>query len=80
MKLKNWARIVHKNIDEPSLIFADKVEYIANKQGDFFDHHLMFYSGKELIFKVYLPNGLKNKPYKGIKEACEDVGICIGDK
>ncbi len=78
MKLKNWAYVKHKNTEEKSLILADKVEYIKNKKGDFFDHHLMFYSGGYiLIFKVWLKNGLKDKPYKNVKEACRDVGITI---
>ncbi len=80
MKLKNWAHIKHENTEEPSIIFADEVEYIANKQGDFFDHHLMFYLGKKLIFKVYLPNNPKDKPYNSIQEACKAVGILIQEE
>jgi hypothetical protein len=80
MKLKNWARIIHKNTKEPSIIFADRVEYIANKQGNFFDHHLMFYLGKKLVFKVYLFHNKEAKPYKSIQDACDDVGISIREK
>ena len=77
MKIKNWARIKHKNVDESSIIFADRVDYIANKKGDFFDHHLMFYWKKRLIFKVYLPNEIKDNPFKDVQKACEFVGIRV---
>lgn len=36
------ALIKHKSISENSRIFCDKIEYIHDRKGDFFDHHLMF--------------------------------------
>ncbi len=70
--------IKHKNTEEASRIFnCNRIEYIADKKGEHFDHHLMFYKGKDLIFKVWLRNQSKDKPYNDIKEAMDDVGIEI---
>ena len=67
-----------ENTEQPSYLFCDKIEYLHNKQGDFFDHHLMFYGKKgRLIFKVWLRNGYKNKEYKDIKDALKSVGLEI---
>ena len=70
--------IKHKNTEEASRLFnCDRIEYIAHKKGDHFDHHLMFCRGKELIFKVWLRNEPHDIPYKNIKEAMKDVGIDV---
>ena len=68
--------IRHKNTEERSRIFCDWIEYVHSK-GNFmgkpiFDHHLMFWSKGELVFKVWLK---QDKRYKNINEALEDVGI-----
>ncbi len=63
--------------EEPHLLRANRVEYIADKKGEIFDHHLMFYLGKELIFKVWLKNKPEDKKYKNINEALKDVKINI---
>jgi len=68
-----------KNTEQDNLIVADSVEYIHNKKGDFFDHHLMFYWKKHLAFKVWLRNKPTDKPYKNIQEALKDVGIRINE-
>ncbi|HLC31700.1 MAG TPA: hypothetical protein VJK51_03455 [Candidatus Nanoarchaeia archaeon] len=70
------------NVEEPSRLFnCNKIEYIHDRDGDFFDHHLMFYrkEGKkyQLLFKVWLRNSPKDKKYKDIKEAMKDVGISL---
>lgn len=70
--------VEQKNIECKSRIFCDKIEYMHNR-GKFmnrpiFDHHLMFWFGKDLVFKVWL---LQNKEYKDINEALKDVGIMI---
>ncbi|MCX6706713.1 MAG: hypothetical protein NT001_01070 [Candidatus Woesearchaeota archaeon] len=68
--------IGHKNTEEQSRIFCDRIEYVHDR-GKFmgkpvFDHHLMFWNKGKLIFKVWLKH---NKEYKNINEALKDVGI-----
>ena len=67
-----------KGIKESSQLFCDKIEYWHNKgeykediddlflrKGHrFFDHHLMFYRDKKLIFKIWLKNHPNSKEYK----------------
>lgn len=64
-----------KNTIEPSKIFCDKVQYLHYKEKDIFDHHLMFYLRKNLIFKIWLPNEPKDKEFKDIHEALKSVGM-----
>lgn len=68
--------INHKNIEMKSKIFCDRIEYLHNKikfgGKPALDNHLMFWLGKELVFKVWLK---QNKEYKNINEALKDVGI-----
>ena len=64
-----------KKFEEAHLLRANMVEYIADKNGDCFDHHLMFYLKKELVFKVWLKNKPEDKKYKNIREVLKDVGI-----
>jgi len=74
-------KIKHKGIDEPSAIFCTKIEYmhdINKKDKDFgfvFDHHLMFWNKDLLVFKVWLPNGEKDKEFKDVFEAMDSCGI-----
>ena len=76
-------RLKHKGTIESSLIFCDKIEYLHDKSeedrfGDIiFDHHLMFYNKKKLIFKVYLPNEKNDKEFSDVFEALESVGIKV---
>lgn len=70
--------IEQKNTECKSQIFCNKVEYMQDR-GKFrgkpiFDHHLMFWDKKKLVFKIWLK---QNKEYKGIKEALKDVGVMI---
>jgi hypothetical protein len=51
-----------KNTTQKSIIFVDSVELKKN--------HIMRYSKKELIFKVWL-----KKKYRSLKKAADDVGI-----
>jgi hypothetical protein len=70
--------IEHKNIEEPSRLFdCDRIEYLSHKVGEHFDHHLMFFRGNKLIYKVWLRNKPEDKPYKNIEEAMKDVGISL---
>ena len=78
--------IKHKGVPEPSRIFCDEIrymhikgswEYSKNNYMPVFDHHLMFYDNKNLVFKVWLPNRLKDKKFKDIHEALESVGIKV---
>ena len=48
-----------------------------DKDGDCFDHHLMFYLGDALIFKVWLKNSAKDKPFENIKKALASVRMKI---
>ncbi|PIN86699.1 hypothetical protein COV19_03420 [Candidatus Woesearchaeota archaeon CG10_big_fil_rev_8_21_14_0_10_44_13] len=70
------ALIRHKNIGERSRIFCDWIEYMHDRRKfmgkPVFDHHLMFWSKGELVFKVWLK---QNREYKNINEALKDVGI-----
>ncbi len=78
--LKGWFDVFvqHKNTESSSRMFGcDKVDYIADKEEGHFDHHLMFYRDGKLIFKVWLKNGEKDKPYKSVEEAMKDVGMSI---
>ncbi len=68
-----------KKFEQSHLLRADRIEYIADKKGEYFDHHLMFYLKKELTFKLWLKNESSDKPYKDIKEALKDIGIELGD-
>lgn len=71
--------IKQKNTTEASKLFCDKIEYLHLKDGKFFDHHLMFYLRKNLIFKIWLPNEPQDKEFMGAKEALESVGIKVYD-
>lgn len=83
MKMKGTIKCRHvfveqKNTGERSMIFCDTVEYMHDR-GTFmghptFDHHLMFWLGKKLVFKVWLR---QDREYKNINEALEDVGMAV---
>jgi 4'-phosphopantetheinyl transferase EntD len=73
-------RIKQKNTEQQSTLFCDEVHYLHNKQGNFFDHHIMIYNKKHLIFKAWLPNERKDKEFKDLKEALKSVGMEIHDK
>ena len=45
--------------------------------GKTFDHHLMFWKGKELVFKIWLPNDNRDKEFKDVNEALRSVGMEI---
>lgn len=68
--------IKHKNIEEDSRIFCDRIVYMHDHEifmgKPVFDHHLMFYSGKELVFKVWLR---QDRRYKDIFKVMEDIGM-----
>lgn len=70
------ALIRHRNTEERSRIFCDWIEYVHDRRKfmgrPMFDHHLMFWSKGELVFKVWLRHG---KKYRDINDALEDVGI-----
>lgn len=72
-------KIEHKGTEEPSGIFCDKIEYMHDKDkvgfSEMFDHHLMFWKGDFLVFKVWLPNGKNDKEFEDIFEAMESCGI-----
>ncbi len=68
--LDTW--ISHKGTSEKSRIFCDKIEYIHDRKGRIFDHHLMFWNNNKLVFKVWLKS---DKEFKNIKEALKSVGI-----
>lgn len=57
-----------EKVDEPYLLRANKIEFINN--------HLMFYLGKELVFKVWLKED-KLEKYKNINEVLRDVEVII---
>ena len=61
--------------EQPSYLWCDRIEYMADKEGEFFDHHLMFYIDKKLVFKVWLRNNSEDKKYKDVKEAMESAGL-----
>ena len=72
--------IKQKNTEQPSYLFCTKIYYMHDRGyhemfGKTFDHHLMFYNGKKLIFKVWLPNSEKDKKFKNAKEALKSVGM-----
>ena len=72
-----------KKVMQSNLLRADEIEYIHDKGndemfGDIFDHHLMFYLKKELIFKMWLPNSLTSKEFKDAKDALKEMGIKFG--
>jgi hypothetical protein len=70
--------IEQKNTEEASRLFdCTNVEYMHNKDEFSFDHHLMFWKGKKLIFKVWLPNDINDNEFKSINSALESVGIKI---
>lgn len=78
------AHIEMPNTEEPSRIFCDRIEYWHNRNendkifDDFiFDHHLMFWQGEQLVFKVWLPNGKRDKEFNNIDEALASVGIKV---
>ena len=75
--------ISQKNTEQTNRLFnCTRIEYwhdrdFHKKFGKTFDHHLMFYNGKKLIFKVWLKNSQKDKEFKNVKEALESVGMKI---
>lgn len=69
--------IKHKGINEDSRIFCDKIEYMHDRKGKIFDHHLMFWLKDELVFKIWLPNESKDKQFKDINEALKNCGIRV---
>lgn len=66
-----------ENTKQLSYLFCDIIEYMHDRDGEYFDHHLMFYKNKKLIFKVWLRNNPEDKKYKNIKEAMKDVGVLV---
>jgi hypothetical protein len=73
-------RIKQKNTEQPSYLFCTKVHYMHDRGedemfGKTFDHHLMIYQDKKLIFKVWLPNSEKDKEFSNAKKALESVGM-----
>jgi len=71
-----------KKVMENNLLRADKIEYLHNTGedemfGDIFDHHLMFYLKKELIFKMWLPNSSKSKEFKDVRDALNNMGVKV---
>ncbi len=73
--------IKHKGVTENSRIFCDEIIYLHNKgtfQGSLtFDHHLLFWKKRELVFKVWLNNKLSDKEFKNIQQAMGSVGIKV---
>ena len=79
--------IKHKGVNEPSRIFCDEIVYIHNRgifqepiskiKCKIFDHHLMFWKNRKLIFKVWLRNNPRNKEYHNINLALKDIGVMI---
>ena len=65
--------IKQSNTEQESYLFCDKIEYMHDRDNNFFDHHLMIYLGEKLIFKVWLPNGADSKEFRGVKEALKSV-------
>lgn len=63
--------------EEPFLLRANKIEYLHNKKGEFFDHHLMFYLQGTLVFKMWLPNSIKDKEYASINEALKKSHVRV---
>ena len=72
--------VEQKGANEKSQIFCDKIEYIHNKDGPIFDHHLMFWNNGKLVFKIWLPNEEKDREFKDIYEALKNVGISVAEK
>jgi len=70
-------KIKQPNTEQPSYLFCNKIEYMHDKDKNYFDHHIMIYRGDKLIFKVWLPNSEKDKEFKSAKEALESVGMEI---
>lgn len=73
-------RIKQKNTEQSSYLFCTKIHYLHHRDkdrmfGKTFDHHLMIYYGKNLIFKVWLPNSEKDKEFRNLKEAIKSVGM-----
>ncbi|HJX50794.1 hypothetical protein A3K73_05070 [Candidatus Pacearchaeota archaeon RBG_13_36_9] len=68
-------KIKNEYLIEPCFINCNRIEYIHNKQGDFFDHHLMFYLKDQLVFKMWLPNNPEDNPFKNIDKALDRVGV-----
>jgi len=70
--------IKQKNTEQPSYLFCTKIYYMHDRdqfpRGSF-DHHLMLYNGKKLIFKVWLPNENGDKEFRDVKEALKSVGM-----
>lgn len=80
IKNKNGLNVLieQKNTECKSKIFCDWIDYMHDR-GKFmgrpiFDHHLMFWLGKKLVFKVWLR---QDKEYRNINEALKDVGIKV---
>lgn len=71
------AVIKHKNTSEGSRIFCDEIEYMHDRKGNIFDHHLMFWLEGKLVFKVWLRNRPEDKEYEDVYEALKDVGIKV---
>ena len=70
--------ISQKNTEQSSRLFnCTRIEYLHDRNENYFDHHLMFYNGKKLIFKVWLKNSQKDKEFKNVKEALESVGMKV---
>ncbi|MDO8563668.1 MAG: hypothetical protein Q7R87_01530 [Nanoarchaeota archaeon] len=67
--------IKQPNTEQDSYLFSDKIEYMHDRDKNYFDHHLMIYRNRKLIFKVWLPNGTKDKEFKDVKEALKSVGM-----
>ncbi len=68
--------IKHKGTNgQHSRIFCERIEYLHDKNKDYFNHHLFFFSHGLLVLKIWLPNSSKDKPFKDVFEALESCGI-----
>lgn len=73
-----------KKVMQPNLLRADKIEYLHNRGkhelfGQIFNHHLMFYLQGVLVFKMWLPNSVKDNEYMSINEALKKMDVRVID-
>lgn len=70
-----------RGVQKSSRIYCNRIEYVHERDKEYFSHYLMFYQGSTLVFRVWLPNNKKDKEFKDIFDALKKSGIkCLVEK
>src|SRR3989339_144178 len=75
-------KVKQPNTEQQSYLWCDKIEYVHDHDQfprGYFDHHLMIWKNRDLVFKVWLPNEDNDKEFKDVHEALKSVGMEVNE-